>query len=566
MLSQSIPYRIALIISVLSCFWLSIQFTWAGSEIDSLESLLFNARDTIRVNLLIQIGQKLINDHEQLQEYADLTIAQSEELDYPKGLGWGYCFQGRCSSAGGDYFSASRYYQNALELAREHGFTELQLDALHGLANVYLATGDNPNAQKTYMEALEFAQSRGLELEEAMLLRSLSNVYCDLKDFEKARSCLEQALNIPAVEQNPKNKAHLLMSVGLVDNKLGNTTSALDHYQRALLIQKELGDSAAIGPILLNMGVIYGKKGDYEKALSHFEAAELNPGSSRGRIIAVSNIAFAYELLELPEEAIFHYRRGLQLANEDENLEYTLQFCHELADLYKERGQPDSALRYAEMTIAAKDSQLDLYKKNSNLALNTALSDRQKDQRIESLENQLASTDQDLKSNRTFFALLLAGILLLGGLIVWLSTMLMQKQKADQRLIEQWHSDTKAWLQESEKEPVRTVPSTSGNKITLLKTEEILYFKADKRYVFAYDSSGNEHLIDIPLHILEHKLSPEFIRIYRSILVARTAIKSISRKDRSWYLILHHDSAQNQLPIGATYLEEVRSLMSLEQV
>ncbi len=66
-----------------------------------------------------------------------------------------------------------------------------------------------------------------------------------------------------------------------------------------------------------------------------------------------------------------------------------------------------------------------------------------------------------------------------------------------------------------------------GQKTRVIRAEEILYFKSQDHYTFAY-LAEEELICDLSLNHLERRLDPrEFVRIHRNTLVALKAIKTL---------------------------------------
>ena len=66
------------------------------------------------------------------------------------------------------------------------------------------------------------------------------------------------------------------------------------------------------------------------------------------------------------------------------------------------------------------------------------------------------------------------------------------------------------------------------NRIVLVPLGEIIYLKADLKYV-TLRTAGREHLIEESLVTLEREFAGRFVRIHRNCLVARSAIRGFER-------------------------------------
>ena len=79
------------------------------------------------------------------------------------------------------------------------------------------------------------------------------------------------------------------------------------------------------------------------------------------------------------------------------------------------------------------------------------------------------------------------------------------------------------------------------NRITLVPVSEVLYLKAEHKYV-TLRTRGAEHLIEESLVAIEREFAERFVRAHRNCLVARRAIRGVERAadtdDAQWQLVL----------------------------
>jgi DNA-binding LytR/AlgR family response regulator len=70
-----------------------------------------------------------------------------------------------------------------------------------------------------------------------------------------------------------------------------------------------------------------------------------------------------------------------------------------------------------------------------------------------------------------------------------------------------------------------------GDKITYIDLDEVLWFKADGKHVFAHAENGRQHLIDQTLEELNSKYAQagNFFRISRSMMIRQQAIQEVHK-------------------------------------
>jgi two-component system LytT family response regulator len=107
------------------------------------------------------------------------------------------------------------------------------------------------------------------------------------------------------------------------------------------------------------------------------------------------------------------------------------------------------------------------------------------------------------------------------------------------------------------------LPIKTGDKITLLRFENIVYLEAQDKYVFVFTTEGQKHLTDQSLTILTDKLPRHFFRIQKSYIINKERIKEMHRHFNSRYLFIMDDKNGTRLTSGRTYHEAIREEFGL---
>ncbi len=101
-------------------------------------------------------------------------------------------------------------------------------------------------------------------------------------------------------------------------------------------------------------------------------------------------------------------------------------------------------------------------------------------------------------------------------------------------------------------------------RILLVPVAQILYFKAEQKYVTAR-TEQREYLLEESLVHLEVEFSERFLRIHRSCLVARSALAGVERAadeadgEARWQVIL--DRVAERLPVSRRQWSQVKALV-----
>lgn len=102
------------------------------------------------------------------------------------------------------------------------------------------------------------------------------------------------------------------------------------------------------------------------------------------------------------------------------------------------------------------------------------------------------------------------------------------------------------------------LPIKIGDRITLLRFENIAYLEAQDKYVYIFTLDGNKHLTDQSLAQLLEKLPPQFYRIQKSYIINKDKIREMHRHFNSRYLFVLDDKAGTRLTSGRTYHDAIK--------
>jgi two-component system response regulator AlgR len=104
---------------------------------------------------------------------------------------------------------------------------------------------------------------------------------------------------------------------------------------------------------------------------------------------------------------------------------------------------------------------------------------------------------------------------------------------------------------------------TERHRIVLVPVRDIVYLRAELKYV-TLRTRAAEHLIEEPLVALEREFAEVFVRVHRSCLVARAAVRGVERAvddgdEAHWNVVL--DGVPERLPVSRRQWSEVRALV-----
>jgi two-component system response regulator AlgR len=99
----------------------------------------------------------------------------------------------------------------------------------------------------------------------------------------------------------------------------------------------------------------------------------------------------------------------------------------------------------------------------------------------------------------------------------------------------------------------------SRGSLDLIPIEDIIYFKADQKYV-TLRTADQEYLIEESLKTLEDEFSQQFIRIHRNALVAHQMLQGLSKNDQG-HACIHFNEIDDLLEISRRHLPAIRKII-----
>jgi two-component system LytT family response regulator len=113
------------------------------------------------------------------------------------------------------------------------------------------------------------------------------------------------------------------------------------------------------------------------------------------------------------------------------------------------------------------------------------------------------------------------------------------------------------------KKELISIPVKMGERILLIRLEEIAFFEAEDKYVYLCTSDDKKYLIDYSLTTLEEKLPPHFTRASRSVMVNQHYIKEIQKYFSGRYILLINNKSQTKITTGLSYADRVRAMLDI---
>jgi two-component system LytT family response regulator len=97
------------------------------------------------------------------------------------------------------------------------------------------------------------------------------------------------------------------------------------------------------------------------------------------------------------------------------------------------------------------------------------------------------------------------------------------------------------------KKEIKTLTVKIGDRILLIKLQDLAFIEAEDKYVFLHSADGKKNLTDFTISGLEEKLPGDFVKINRGILINTELIKEIRRGFNGSYYFIMDDIHQTKL-------------------
>jgi len=140
-------------------------------------------------------------------------------------------------------------------------------------------------------------------------------------------------------------------------------------------------------------------------------------------------------------------------------------------------------------------------------------------------------------------------------------------EKLHQPQNNQWQDESQnLWKLLEQMKPQKEITSISvklGDKIILLRLEEISYFEAEDKYTFIYTHDGKKHITDYTIAYLEQKLPTDFIRVSRSCIVNKNFITEMQKHFSGKYILYLSDKVKTKIETGLKFNDNVKKLLHL---
>lgn len=323
----------------------------------------------------------------------------------------------------GDLDAAIKHQHNALELSNALGDQRIRSRTLAHLGTIYRDRGDFAEALDYQTQALAIAEA--IDDRTELVYRNLALLYNELDDDATSKNYFEKAIKAAIDHGDPSHYASAYGSYSNLLNDIGDHSRALDAASETLSLDVVLNDRPAIAFEELEIGRALTGLKRLDEARSSLQSA-----LAHGRELKQHEIV-ARSQLALAEVALLGGDRNHATTLLDEALTRlnTTRLKPQLAKAYALREQVASAngdyaraLVYAHKYAALREELLGATasRRVAALAARHARAESEQKLLLAKEDNALqAARIQQQRLQRKFGMAIIAGLLLLLGVVVW---------------------------------------------------------------------------------------------------------------------------------------------------
>ncbi|MBK9981044.1 MAG: tetratricopeptide repeat protein [Saprospiraceae bacterium] len=435
--------------------------------------------DTTAAKLLSRLAVEYRgNNPDKAMEYAQQSLALSEQIGYKKGMAIAYINLGISSEMKGDFLPALDYNKKALDIGLETNDKRNMAYAYNTIGVIYYNQSNYPEALKNYLASLKIKEEIGDKPGIANAYGNLGNIYSSQGNYPEALKSYTASLKMHEEIDNKYGIGDNYNNIGATYHDLRNYPEALKNYFLALQIRQEIKDVRGIADSYHAIGESYLSEGNYPEALKNqFAALKIQEEIDDQYSIAFTCIAIGDSYFGQGKytDAYAYYNKALSLAKELGGLDLVASSYSGLAIVDSARGNFMKAFEHYKLYITYRDSIINTEKTEQIVALqmNYDFSKKQDSLNVVQAKKDLAA-QKELNKNKLIRNTFIAGtmiFLLFAGAAILFYIDRMQRNRKKQleevraRISRDLHDDMGSTLQSiSVMSEIVRMKSTSDNR------------------------------------------------------------------------------------------------------
>lgn len=253
------------------------------------------------------------------------------------------------------------HLEQVVNTARETGDKKNEILGTINLGVLYLKFNSQEEALRYFLQALDLAKTYKHEDLFNTIYNNIGIVYSTNHAHDKAIEYYQEALEISRKQKNKHRTGVNLLNLGIEIRKKGNTEKALDHLRQSRDIFFAGHDTVNYTSAVGEIGDLYYHLGQYDSAVAIYRSVISVAGKIKDEFSLphfALGLGKTYWHLGRYDSAQALLQRGLAGFQKIRNNEGIIETYTWLSNVNRSKELADEALRYANLSLAWKDSLL----------------------------------------------------------------------------------------------------------------------------------------------------------------------------------------------------------------
>ncbi len=347
----------------------------------------------------------------------------------------------------GEYKEAKKHLDASLAYREFVNDTDGIAGALLHLGLLYNNMGDYTLALENYYRCIEYAKFNEDKDPGMMgkIMNNIGTVFMNQNKYEDALRFYREAIVYKEKAGNKKDLASTYNNIGSIYMSKLDYDSALYYFHISLELRTQANDQRGLGIVHKNMGECYFKQDNLKKAEENFKLS-LDYRRKANDQTGIASTLIAYGKLRNKQgkyaEGLAFLLEGDSLAKATGSLTHQLDAALELWAIYKNMGQPNVALSYADVALKLKDSLLNEAGSRHSEEMKARYDMEQQTKQLEELKAQQREADikseaaaMKAEADQNFYKLMIgAGVVVMVLVVIFFLLRARETKKAQSRL------------------------------------------------------------------------------------------------------------------------------------
>ncbi len=449
---------------------------FSTNTIDSLEKEVkkYPHKDTVLIDKKYMLAFAYLHvSLDSSKKIAHEIVAESESLNYLKGLCFGHKILGNIDLLKGDFTPALKHYEQALIYAGD----EEKIVINNLLAATLLQIQEYTKAMNYLLVSLNLLENKNDDKLAANTYFYLGMTYEYQEKYDQSLKYYFKSCEYKRKIKDKFGEANCLSNIGNVFIKKSIPDSAIFYTTEAKKIYADLNYSDKIATTLINLASIYQNSGDEKKALDNLQEALKYLDQEKHKTLLSAtflNIAQIQRMQKKFTEAEFNALKSLNLALESGDKNKIIDIYDELSKIFSSTGNYKNAHEYAQLRNNLKDSVVKTTNQRVFEEMQTKYETKEKEKEIELFKEKDKIKTLELQQSKIIqYTSIVLGIVLIIILLLLYNRYLI-KQKTNIALEEK-----NKIIEKQQKNILESINYAEGIQRSILKPEEEIakYFK-----------------------------------------------------------------------------------------